>query len=120
MLMLSDRSRQFTEYGALDRDRGSAPRAQDGVIVDQTDIQFGGLGTPVLSDAFLNAVPTGFCQPDSLTGEENALGQRDVGDGGDEHAEGPGGVADDSVGGGIACGGEVEDLFLAGGPSESQ
>lgn len=113
-MMLSGRSWQFTECGALDRDCGSAPRPQDGVIVDQMDIQFGGLGIPVLSDAVVKAVPTNFCQSDPLTVEENARGQRDVGDGGDEHAEGPGGVADDSVGGGIAGGGEVEDLVVAG------
>src|SRR5450631_1683769 len=58
-----------------------------------------------------------FSQANAFAGEEDPLGQRDVGDGSDEHTEGAGSVAEDSVGGRIAGGGEVEDLVVAGGPS---
>lgn len=55
-------------------------------------------------------IPAHLGQPDSLTGEDDALGQGDVGDRRDERAEAAGAVADDQVGDRFAGLGEVEHL----------
>jgi len=111
--VLSGRALELTQYGALDGDRGRAPSPEDWVIVEEANIRFRGFGVPVLFDAVLKAVPSNFCQADALAGEEDPLGQRDVGDSSDEYTEGPGSVANDAVGGGIAGSGELPDLVRA-------